>query len=80
MRDLNLKQGQSQRCWTMPPKKKLKIELDPKQPQLSFYACHREDEAEQTQHETESSKEKKRYERRKTFSRKVAQNLVVVRI
>lgn len=65
----------------MPPKKKSKIELDLKKPQLkSFYACHRKDEAEQTQHGTESSKEKKRYERRKTFSRKVAQNLVVVRI
>lgn len=39
MRDLNLKQGQSQRWWTMPPKKKLKIELDLKKPQLkSFYA------------------------------------------
>lgn len=67
MRDLNLKQGQSQRCWTMPPKKKLKIELDPKQPQLSFYACHREDEAEQTQHETESSKEKKDTKEERNF-------------
>lgn len=64
----------------MPPKKELKIKLDLKQPQLnSFYTCHyqREDKAEQTQYEKEISKEKNRYELRKTISRKVAKNLVL---